>query len=270
MIALYWGFKGRKIARVRRVVIWANAASMIQRNYRGRLGKKMFAIHRERVMNKKAGFLQRCYRGSRGRVKTTLYRQRLDEGAKKMKMIIDQHRENTLWESIFDKDGDGEEDDMPPENELLDAALTLLCVQQDYENARLYIRDALRFYPESPRALIIYSILLHIVWDAYGFLKVPRSDILDEALEITEKAWELDPNRECFREIEVEFFENARRMRPFEARRLCNQAVMLHVVYGSFDTSKESREGESALYASGGVALSVSESTVSAYTFTHN
>jgi len=76
----------------------------------------------------------------------------------------------------------------------------------------------------------------------YGFLKVPRPDILDEALEIVEKAWELDPTRESFRKFEVEYFENARKMRPYDPRRLCNQAVMLHVVYGSFDTSKESRE----------------------------
>jgi len=242
MIALYWGFKGRKIARVRRVEIWANSASMIQRNYRGRLGKKMFAIHKERVMNKKAAFLQRCYRGSRGRVKTTLYRKRLSDGREKMERILKLHGNNELWENIFDKDGDGEEDESPPEDELLDAALTLLCVQQDYENARLYVRDALRFYPESPRALIIYATILHIVWDAYGFLKVPRPDILNEALEITQKVWELDPKRECFREYEVEYFQNARRMRPFDPRRLCNYAVMLHVAYGSFDTSKEERD----------------------------
>ena len=190
-------------------------------------------------MNKKAAFLQRCYRGMRGRVKTTEYRGRLENGVVKMDRVIELHKENKLWESIFDKDGDGEEDEMPPEDELLDAALSLLCVHQDYENARLYVRDALRFYPESPRALIIYAILLHIVWDAYGFLKVPRPDVLDEALEIVEKAWELDPERTSFKEFEVEYFENARRIRPYDPRRLTNQAVMLHVVYRSFDSSKE-------------------------------
>ena len=148
------------------------------------------------------------------------------------------HEEGQLWASIFDKDGDGEEDDdaMPDELELLDAALCLMCVSGDLENARLYIRDALRYYPESPRALFCYAILLHLVWDCYGFLKVPRPDILDEGFEIVDKAWGLDPHRTSFHDLEVSYFQNARRMRPSDPRRLVNQAVMLHVVYGSFDS----------------------------------
>lgn len=47
MIALYWGMKGRKIARENRVQNWYNSASMIQRNYRGRLGKKVRKIRVE-------------------------------------------------------------------------------------------------------------------------------------------------------------------------------------------------------------------------------
>ncbi|GMH88110.1 hypothetical protein TL16_g11061 [Triparma laevis f. inornata] len=238
MIALYWGMKGRKIARENRVQNWYNSASMIQRNYRGRLGKKIFAIHKERVRNKKAGFLQRCWRGYRGRYYCWSFRRSLEEGAVKMKRIVKLHEEDKLWASIFDKDGDGEEDDdaMPEELELLDAALCLLCVSGDLENARLYIRDALRYYPESPRALFCYAILLHLVWDCYGFLKVPRPDILDEGLEIVDKAWGLDPDRISFHDLEVAYFQNARRMRPSDPRRMVNQAVMLHVVYGSFDS----------------------------------
>ncbi|GMH61280.1 hypothetical protein TrRE_jg176, partial [Triparma retinervis] len=237
MIALYWGMKGRKIARENRTAIWYNATSMIQRNYRGRLGKKIFAIHRERVKNRKAAFLQRCWRGYRGRWWAWRHRKNLDEGALKMRSVVSLHESGELWASIFDKDGDGEEDDdaMPDEDDLLEAALCLMCVSGDLENARLYIRDALRFYPESPKALLSYAILLHLVWDCYGFLKVPRPDILDEALEIVLKAWELDPERTSYTDLEVAYFQNARRMRPNDPKKLCNQAVMLHVVYGSFD-----------------------------------
>ena len=146
MIALYWGMKGRKIARENRTAIWYNSSSMIQRNYRGRLGKKIFAIHRERVRNKKAAFLQRYWRGYRGRWWAWRHRKNLDNGAVKMKSIVALHESGKLWASIFDKDGDGEEDDdaMPEEDDLLEAALCLMCVSGDLENARLYIRDALR------------------------------------------------------------------------------------------------------------------------------
>ena len=244
MIALYWGMKGRKMARENRVANWYYSASMIQRNYRGRLGKKIFAIHKERVRNKKATLLQRCWRGCKGREYSTRYRGKIDEGEKKMKMISRLHSEGKLWASIFDKDGDGEEDDdaMPEESELVEAALCLMCNAGDMENARLYIRDALRYYPESPRALFTYAILLHLVWDCYGFLRVPRPDILDEGLEIVAKAWELDPERTCYADLEVAYFQSSRRSRPSDPRKLCNQAVMLHIVYGSFNSQGLSRQ----------------------------
>jgi len=193
MIDLYWGMQGRKIAREKRTLMWYTSASMIQRNYRGRLGKKIFALHKERVRKKKALFLQAAWRGYRGRFKAWDFRNNLEQGQIKMKRIVQLHEEGKLWESIFDKDGDGEEDEAPPLDEMLDAALTLMCNSGDYENARLYVRDAIRFYPESTEALTAYAILLHLVWDCYGFLKVPRPDILEECLEIVMKVWELAP-----------------------------------------------------------------------------
>jgi len=56
------------------------------------------------------------------------------------------------------------------------------------------------------------------------------------------KAWELDPERTSYTDLEVAYFQNARRMRPTDARKLCNQAVMLHVVYGSFNPKELSRK----------------------------
>lgn len=61
--------------------------------------------------------MQRCYRGYRGRYYAWNFRKSLEEGAVKMKRIIKLHERGDLWASIFDKDGDGEEDDdaMPDE-----------------------------------------------------------------------------------------------------------------------------------------------------------
>jgi hypothetical protein len=236
MIALHWGMVGRRIARERRTAMWYHSASMIQRNYRGRLGKKIFAIHKERVRKKKAAFLQRAWRGYRGRYKAWRFRKYLDDGAKRMNEVVRLHERGKLWESIFDKDGDGEEDEKPPLDEMLDAALTLMCNSGDYANAQLYVRDAVRFYPEAVEALTAYAILLHMVWDSYGFLKVPRPDILEEGIEIVMKCHELDPSRTAFNKYEVMYFQNSRRMRPFDPRRLANQGICLHVVYGTFDS----------------------------------
>jgi len=52
------------------------------------------------------------------------------------------------------------------------------------------------------------------------------------------KCWELDPTRSAFHRYEVMFFQNARRMRPFDPRRLANQAVCLNVCFGAFETKE--------------------------------
>jgi len=53
--------------------------------------------------------------------------------------------------------------------------------------------------------------------------------------------------RDHFHKYEVMFFQNSRRMKPLDSRRLASQAVCLNVCYGSFDPSSMKRK-QLALY----------------------
>lgn len=79
--ALFRGFKyGRLAAKRRRVEIMSEAASRIQRIYRGRLTKKWFAAFKAMIRENKTRFLQRCYRGSRARRAVRKLRFNLEAG----------------------------------------------------------------------------------------------------------------------------------------------------------------------------------------------
>lgn len=178
----------KRYMRKLRAEHYNKCASMLQKNYRGRLGRKSFAEFKFMIYTKMSTRIQRIARGRQGRRRYKCIQERMYGMTGAYGLITDALKADYVRSDGYRKKITIQDAEVGGLDkwQLFDAVLAQLLGTHRQEIAIEMATILARRHPDFALAPMILFISLYFTWCSFGRHKLVREDVLGEALEVLE------------------------------------------------------------------------------------